>query len=69
MTWKTLRHRNVLPLLGVTVTEDPCRLVMVSNWMENGNINTFVKAHPDVNRLELVRFSLGDLISSDFDVW
>ena len=57
MTWKTLRHPNVLPLLGVTVTENPCQLVVVSEWMENGNINKFLKAHPSVNRLELVRLS------------
>ena len=69
MTWKTLRHPNVLPLLGVAMTEDPCRLVMVSKWMEVGNINTFVKAHPDVNRLKLVRLSFGVLISPDFDIW
>jgi len=28
---------------------------MVSEWMTNGNINEFVKAHRDVNRFELVR--------------
>lgn len=57
--WKALRHPNVLTLVGVMMSED--RLVMVSEWMENGNINDFVKAHPDVNRLELVRFSFGVL--------
>lgn len=31
------------------------RFAMVSGWMVNGNINDFVKAHPDANRLELVR--------------
>ena len=30
---------------------------MVSGWMENGNINEFVKAHRGVNRFELVSFS------------
>ena len=29
---------------------------MVSEWMVNGNINEFVKAHTDVNRFELVGF-------------
>ena len=58
--WKTLRHPNVLPLVGVTMTEK--RFVMVSEWMENGNINTFLRAHPDANRLELVRVPLGVLI-------
>ena len=34
------------------------RLAMISEWMVNGNINEFVKANPDANRLKLVRFSL-----------
>jgi len=54
--WKTLRHPNVLPLLGVTTTND--RLVMVSEWMTNGNITEFLKKNPDVDRLELVRLFL-----------
>lgn len=55
MTWKCLRHLNVLPLLGVTMIEN--RLVMVSEWMENGNIIEFVKANANVDRLGLVCFS------------
>ena len=54
MTWKALRHPNVLPLLGVIMTET--RFAMVSEWMANGNINQFVRAHQDANRFELVRF-------------
>lgn len=34
------------------------QFAMVSDWMANGNINDFVKAHPDANRLELVGISL-----------
>ena len=30
--------------------------VMVSGWMENGNINEFIKANRDANRFELVGF-------------
>jgi hypothetical protein len=37
---------------------------MISDWMTNGNINEFVKAHPDVNRLELVGFSFEASLSS-----
>jgi serine/threonine protein kinase len=40
VVWKHLRHPNVLPLLGVTVSER--RFAMVSEWMENGDINEFV---------------------------
>ena len=68
MIWKTLRHPNVLPLLGVTVTENPHRFVMVSEWMENGNVNEFVKAHPDVNQPELVRFSFRFLSLLEIDI-
>ena len=54
VTWKSLRHQNVLSLLGVTMAEN--QLTMVSEWMDNGNINEFIKAHSDANRFELVRF-------------
>jgi len=54
VTWKTLRHPNVLSLLGVTMGVN--QFAMVSEWMPNGNINKFVKAHGDANRFELVGF-------------
>ena len=53
--WKALCHPNVLPLLGVTMTDT--RFVMVSEWMANGNINQFVKTNIDADRLGLVCFS------------
>ena len=28
---------------------------MISEWMINGNINQYVKAHPEADRMELVR--------------
>jgi len=40
------------------------RFVMVSEWMESGNVNEFVKAHPHVNRLKLVCFPFGVLPSA-----
>ena len=52
MVWKSLHHPNVLPLLGVMMTEG--RFAMVSEWMINGNISQFVRARPDANRFELV---------------
>jgi len=33
------------------------QFAMVSDWMGNGNINDFVKAHPDANRPGPVRSS------------
>jgi hypothetical protein len=54
--WKTLRHPNILPLIGVIMSEN--QFAMISDWMVNGNINDFVKAHPHTNRLKLVGFPL-----------
>lgn len=52
--WKFLRHPNILPLIGVTMSE--ARFAMISDWMTNGNINEFVKTHPGVDRFGLVGF-------------
>lgn len=52
VTWKALRHPNVLPLIGVTM--DGIHFAMVSEWMENGTINQFVEKNPDADRLGLV---------------
>ena len=54
MTWKDLRHQNVLPLVGVTM--DSTQFAMVSEWMEDGNLNEYIRAHADANRFELVGF-------------
>ena len=54
MIWSALRHPNVLPLLGATMTGT--QFVMVSEWMINGNINEFLKANPNSDRLGLVSF-------------
>jgi serine/threonine protein kinase len=62
VAWKHLRHPNVLPLLGVTVSER--RFAMVSKWMEHGNINEFVEKYEHVNRTELVCCSLIPLLQS-----
>ena len=40
------------------------KFTLVSKWMENGNINGFIKRHPEVNRAQLVslhfRFGMND---------
>ena len=58
--WNTLRHPNVVPLLGVSM--DKNHFAMVSEWMMNGNINEFVKMHREANRFELVWFASSRLL-------
>jgi len=57
--WKWLRHENILPFVGVTSVPTP--FSMVSVWMENGDITSFMKTSPDQNPFSLVgvsRFAL-----------
>jgi len=63
--WRSFRHPNILPLLGVTMSET--QLAMASEWMMNGNINKFMKAHADADRLELVstKFNFRSYLLSD----
>ena len=64
VTWKYLRHPNVLPLIGAAMAE--AQFVFVSDWMVGGNINEFVKGHPDTDRLELVSFVQGPIAFVSF---
>jgi len=61
VTWNALQHPNVLPLIGATISETV--FAMISEWMPNGNINEFLKTHPDADRLGLVRFFVQGLFS------
>jgi len=58
VAWRHLRHPNILPLLGATLeAEEPrLRFSLVSEWMDNGNISSFVKDRGDVNRVQLVSY-------------
>jgi hypothetical protein len=48
--WNRRQHPNILPLLGVSDQD----FLMVSEWMENGNIKQYILAHPDANLPSLV---------------
>jgi len=61
--WSALRHPNVLPLLGATMTG--VQFIMVSEWMTNGNISEFVKAYPGADRIRLVGFP-SEVLPSQF---
>jgi serine/threonine protein kinase len=56
LVWKSLRHPNVLPLIGVSVSER--QFAMISELMENGNVNDYVKANPNVDRVRIVGFAI-----------
>ncbi|KAH9057104.1 ras guanine nucleotide exchange factor domain-containing protein [Lactarius deliciosus] len=50
--WRTLRHPNVLPLLGIAYIGN--FVYSVSPYMEFGNIMQYLKIHPDAHRVLLL---------------
>ncbi|KAK7060776.1 hypothetical protein VNI00_000508 [Paramarasmius palmivorus] len=52
--WKQLKHPNILPFLGVNTTLFAPGFCLVSPWMTNGDIVSFVKAFPNFDKLTLI---------------
>ncbi|KAF9259169.1 kinase-like protein, partial [Marasmius fiardii PR-910] len=54
LIWTRLSHPNVVPLIGVCAElfEDDC--CIVSAWMSNDDIISFLKRNPDHNRLQSI---------------
>jgi serine/threonine protein kinase len=48
--WKPLKHRNIVPLLGVT--HAPFQLI--SEWVPGGILPEYIKNNPGADRLGLV---------------
>lgn len=54
LVWKQVHHPNVLPFLGATTTIPGYGLVLISPWMQNGDIMSFLVRHPEHNKFEAV---------------
>ncbi|ESK96338.1 hypothetical protein Moror_7124 [Moniliophthora roreri MCA 2997] len=54
LVWTQLNHPNVLPLLGVNTELFQPALCLISPWMSNGDIVTYLEEHPDHDRLRSV---------------
>jgi hypothetical protein len=53
ITWKHLRHRNIVPFLGICDMSPVC---FVSEWMEEGTLLGFLERHPGEPRTGYVSF-------------
>ncbi|KAK0449321.1 kinase-like domain-containing protein [Armillaria borealis] len=51
LVWRQLRHPNILPFLGVSKYLFAPSYCLISPWMINGNIMSYLEAHPDHDRL------------------
>ena len=49
--WASLRHKNILALIGVAVIDG--MPVLASEWMENGNVIEFLTKNDNVDRLKM----------------
>ena len=49
--WKRMVHPNVVPLLGITISQRP---QLISNWMSGGDLSKYIKKNPGTDRLGLV---------------
>ncbi|KAH8832261.1 kinase-like domain-containing protein [Flagelloscypha sp. PMI_526] len=54
LVWRQLQHPNVLPFLGVTETLFPGKFSLVSPFMKNGNVASFLEANSSHDRLTVV---------------
>jgi hypothetical protein len=48
--WKCMKHKNIVPLLGVTSAP----LQLISDWMPGGELTEHIEQHPNADRLGLV---------------
>ncbi|KAE9404369.1 kinase-like protein [Gymnopus androsaceus JB14] len=50
LIWRQLKHPNILPLLGVNAELFSPSFCLISPWMENKDIITYLKNNPNHNR-------------------
>ncbi|KAG8888793.1 hypothetical protein FRB98_006805 [Tulasnella sp. 332] len=50
--WSRLHHPHILPFLGASIAADPP--FIVSLYMPNGDVKTYLLKHPNTNRVQLV---------------
>ncbi|KAF8987026.1 kinase-like protein, partial [Hymenopellis radicata] len=54
LVWKQLHHPSVLPFLGVSQDLFHPSFCLISPWMANGNIMTFLSNNPTHDRLQCI---------------
>ncbi|KAF9064954.1 kinase-like domain-containing protein [Rhodocollybia butyracea] len=53
--WKQLKHPNILPLFGVNLELFEPSFCLISPWMENGNVITYLKQNHSHNRHKVLQ--------------
>lgn len=63
MVWQRLQHPNVLPFYGICLELFKSRPVLILPWMENGNLNSYLKRHPELPRNGIVMLRIFGIIA------
>ncbi|KAF5392047.1 hypothetical protein D9757_003181 [Collybiopsis confluens] len=53
LIWRQLKHTNILPLLGVNVELFSPSFCLISPWMANKDVISYLKQHPSHSRLSV----------------
>ncbi|KAF9064951.1 kinase-like domain-containing protein [Rhodocollybia butyracea] len=53
--WRQLKHPNILPLLGINVELFEPSFCLISPWMENKDVITFLKQNPSHSRHKVLQ--------------
>ena len=54
VVWKHMVHQNVVPLLGITISQQPQQFQLISDWMSGGDLSKYIRKNPDADRHGLV---------------
>ncbi|KAH8105621.1 kinase-like domain-containing protein [Phellopilus nigrolimitatus] len=53
--WRNLKHKNILPFLGLCANEFAPRIAMVSLWMKNGDLRSYLATNPTEDRIQILK--------------
>ncbi|EIN04829.1 kinase-like protein, partial [Punctularia strigosozonata HHB-11173 SS5] len=51
VVWKRLNHPHIVPFIGIDPSYHAC---IVSEWMEHGDVMSYLESHPRANRVQLI---------------
>lgn len=63
MAWQRLEHPNVLPFYGICVELFKPQLALISPWMENGSLTSYLRRNPEVARNGIVMHLIFSIIA------
>ncbi|KAG8924153.1 hypothetical protein FRC00_005415 [Tulasnella sp. 408] len=54
--WGSMKHPNILPLLGLCAIPEAVerRVYLISPWMKNGNVRFYLSSNPGADRVQLI---------------